>query len=94
MNLKALLGILAVAQSTAGYLWLGTDDGVVVREGNTLVPFDGPPAGPNVRRIVEDDDGTIWFCCDNWQRPDVAIGLSSYRNGWWRTWRADALPSA
>jgi PAS domain S-box-containing protein len=47
-----------------------------------------------VRRIVEDADGTLWFCSDTWLNPDTPSGLASYRQGIWRVYRQyDGLPS-
>ncbi len=82
--------------SRSGAVWVGTDRGVAVIEGDIVHPFGSLDrlAGPSVRRIVEDPDGTLWFCCDRWPRRTVTAGLSRLRRGEWTTFTTDdGLPS-
>ena len=53
-----------------GDLWVGTDRGAGVFDGESFDSRDSEDhlAGPSVRRIVEDPDGTLWFACDMNQR--------------------------
>src|SRR3569833_1304015 len=60
--------IFAVAKSRDGYLWLGTEHGLVRFDGSdfTSVPVplpDGRHAGA-VRGLVEDADGQLWVRLD------------------------------
>ena len=90
--------VRSVLVSRAGDLWVGTDAGAGVFDPGRGV-FD--PRGTrealpngNVRRIVEDAEGALWFCCDQW--PDTSIGpggLAVLREGRWRVFtQADGLP--
>jgi ligand-binding sensor domain-containing protein/two-component sensor histidine kinase len=88
--------VRCVRVTRGGDLWVGTDRGAGVFDGKTFDPRDSQDnlAGPSVRRIVEDPDGTLWFACDRWPPGDVRAGLTRYRNGVWKSWRAeDGLPS-
>ncbi len=90
--------VRSVHVSRAGELWVGTDSGAGVFSPSRLA-FD--PRGTrealpngNVRQIVEDPEGGIWFCCDQW--PDTSIGpggLAVLKDGRWRVFtQADGLP--
>jgi len=88
--------VRAVRVTRDGKLWVGTDRGAGIFNGKSFDPAgtEGHLAGPSVRRIVEDPDGTLWFCCDQWPPSDVPAGLTRYRDGKWKSWRAaDGLPS-
>lgn len=79
-----------------GRLWVGTDHGAGIYDGRVFQTLGSETglAGPNVRRIVGDTDGTVWFCSDSWPAADRSGGLTSYRDGAWRAYRAsDGLPS-
>ncbi|UCE60564.1 MAG: PAS domain S-box protein [Phycisphaerales bacterium] len=79
-----------------GRVWIGTDAGIaVLNEPRRITPLpDAGLAGPNVRRIVEDRDGTLWFCSDTWLNPNVSSGVASLRQGVWTTYtKDDGLPS-
>ncbi len=70
--------IFAISQSDDGYLWIGTEQGLVRFDGSTFTlvdrPIPGlPPLGP-VRGLVEDKQGTLWIRCDSPR-------LLRYRNG-------------
>ena len=90
--------VRAVLVSRSGELWVGTDAGAGVFNA-ARGAFD--PRGTrevlpngNVRRIVEDAEGALWFCCDQW--PDTSIspgGLAVLQDERWRVFtQADGLP--
>jgi signal transduction histidine kinase/ligand-binding sensor domain-containing protein len=71
-----------VAQTPDGYLWLGTEFGLVRFDGVKAVPWDPPPDqskkaqtlhSTNVRGLFAAPDGTLWISTDN--------GLASWKNG-------------
>jgi len=77
-------------------LWVGTDKGAgIFREGRfELIGTEKNMAGPSVRRLVEDPDGTIWFCSDAWPDATVRSGLTSYKDGQWKIYTKDhGLPA-
>jgi signal transduction histidine kinase/ligand-binding sensor domain-containing protein len=80
---KGFIGgtVYAICQSGDGYLWIGTDRGLVRFDGEkfTLIqrPLpDQPVIGP-VRGLVEDSDGNLWI---HSQGPQMLI----YRDGQFR----------
>lgn len=90
--------IRAVCFTKAGDLWVGSDAGAGV-----FHPLEGKYeprgsaqglAGPYVRRIVEDPDGSLWFACDQW--PDTSVrrgGLARWQSGRWESYhREQGLP--
>jgi hypothetical protein len=89
--------IRSVFVARDGRLWIGSDKGTGIYDGisyQTLGSESGL-AGPNVRRIVEDPDGTLWFCSDAWPNASVSGGVTSYRNGAWHAYGIeDGLPSS
>jgi ligand-binding sensor domain-containing protein len=50
---------VAIAQTTDGYIWIGTDAGLCRWAGDRLITFTGGQG--RVNAIVEDRDGRIWF---------------------------------
>ena len=69
--------IRSIAQTADGYLWLGTEFGLVRFDGVSFVP-SGPGAGPPVggvytRSVLATRDGTLWVGTIN--------GLTSWRDG-------------
>ena len=69
--------IFAIAQTPDGYLWLGTDFGLLRFDGVKAVPWQPPtgehlPGGP-VRRLFVARDGTLWV--------GTTTGLASWKNG-------------
>jgi signal transduction histidine kinase/ligand-binding sensor domain-containing protein len=55
----------AIAQTRDGYLWLGTESGLVRFDGVHFVPWN-PPAGsvlpsPDISRLLVARDGTLWI---------------------------------
>jgi two-component system sensor histidine kinase/response regulator len=78
-----------------GAIWVGTSKGAAVLEGNRFMvrAEERMLAGPSVRKMAEDPDGTLWFCSDRWPDPSVPGGLTSYRNGVWTQYTIrDGLP--
>ena len=70
--------VFAISQSRDGYLWIGTERGLVRFDGFdfTLIqhPLSGsPPTGP-VRALAADADGNLWICLDG---PHLLL----YRDG-------------
>lgn len=78
--------VRSVLVARDGRVWVGTDSGVAVSNGEAFEALDPSAlAGPSVRRIVEDPDGTIWFCSDTWPVGKPSGGLTTYRDGMWST---------
>ncbi len=78
-------GVHAITQDRDGYLWLGTEKGLVRFDGREfrLVPGTESAAGaPDVRGVVADPDGGIWL------RPDRPA-LLRHRDG-----RVESVPFA
>jgi ligand-binding sensor domain-containing protein/signal transduction histidine kinase len=65
----------AVLQTRDGYLWLGTDGGLVRFDGIDFVTFDAENspqfASDTVYDLMQDESGTLWI--------STAVGLLSYR---------------
>jgi ligand-binding sensor domain-containing protein len=86
----------SVCVTRGGRIWVGTDHGVAVYNGQRFEGVDTGRQldGRSVRRIVEDPDGTLWFCCDPWPDLNTPCGLTSFHQGQWRTYRVqDGLPA-
>jgi len=86
------INVWSVLVTRRGDLWVGTDKGAGVFNGRT---FDGRGseghlAGPSVRRMAEDPDGTIWFCSHLWPNGVSRAGLTSLREGTWTVYRKDS----
>jgi signal transduction histidine kinase/ligand-binding sensor domain-containing protein len=66
-----------VAQAPDGYLWLGTEFGLVRFDGVKTVPWEPPGDQPlpsnNIRKLFVDREGTLWISTSN--------GLASWKNG-------------
>src|SRR5580658_8614940 len=70
-------GIYAIAQTPDGYLWLGTEFGLMRFDGVRAVPWQ-PPAGEhlpsnNIRDLLVARDGTLWIA--------TLEGLASWKAG-------------
>ena len=58
-------GVLAILQTRAGYLWLGTNEGLVRYDGTRFETFDekSEPGlrSRRIRALCEDAEGTLWI---------------------------------
>lgn len=58
-------GIKAIAQTNDGYLWLGTQQGIVRFDGRDFTPFPVPEdaifVSQNISQLVAARDGGLWF---------------------------------
>jgi ligand-binding sensor domain-containing protein/signal transduction histidine kinase len=81
--------VRALAQTSDGYIWVGTDDGVARFDGARFVPFglpEGLPNGP-VRTLFGDSHGSLWI-------GSVGDGLMCWQAGHLSTFTmANGLPS-
>src|SRR5215813_11658055 len=57
--------ILTIAQTPDGYLWLGTEFGLLRFDGIRATPWQPPPgqalASQVIRRLLTSRDGTLWI---------------------------------
>ena len=81
--------VLALAQTRDGYLWIGSDDGVVRFDGVRFVSFglrEGLRSGP-VQTLFEDSQGTLWIGAED-------SGLTRWQDGQFTTFTTrDGLPA-
>lgn len=73
--------IRAIAQTTDGYLWLGTDEGLARFDGYEFVVFDksnGELPGNSITALASAGDGALWIGTSN--------GLVEYRDRKFRTY--------
>jgi len=84
--------IRALLWTKSGELWVGSDSGAGVfdytQNRYETRGSETGLAGPYIREIVEEPDGTVVFACDQW--PDTSVGrggLSFLRQGTWETYR-------
>ncbi len=87
--------VRSVLVTQQGELWVGSDAGAGVYDYSTgrydRRGSDQGLVGPGVRAMIEDPDGSIWFCCDQW--PDTSVvkgGLSHYSSGAWTPYRVES----
>ncbi len=67
----------SIAQSSAGYIWIGTDRGVVRWDGRnfkTYTTIDGLPDN-EVLHVFDDDYGRIWINCFNTAPAYIRDGI-------------------
>ena len=70
-------GVRCISQTSDGYLWLGTEFGLVRFDGARFVPWT-PPVGQhlpstNIRSLAAGRDGTLWIV--------TVEGLASLKDG-------------
>ena len=73
--------IRAIAQTTDGYLWLGTDEGLARFDGYEFVVFNkdnGDLPGNSITALAAARDGSLWIGTSN--------GLTCYRDKRFRTY--------
>lgn len=69
--------VLAIAQTADGYLWLGTEEGLVRFDGASFTVFDKHTSGLNnniIQALLVDHDQNLWI-------GTTASGLSCFKNG-------------
>src|ERR1700726_3547676 len=67
--------VRAIAQTTDGYLWLGTDEGIARFDGYEFVSFNrerGAPASSAISALAAGRDGSLWIGSRN--------GLTHYKD--------------
>lgn len=79
--------VRCVCVTRDGSLWVGTDRGAGIFTGAAFETRGSEKglAGSSVRRIIEDPNGTLWFCCDQWLDASIPGGLTRFSNGEWHT---------
>ncbi len=85
-----------IAFTRSGETWIGTDQGPGIFENGqfNLTRIARNLAGPNIRRIIEDRNGALWFCSDLWPWTNVPGGLTKFADGKFEIYRQeDGLPS-
>src|SRR5690242_17217645 len=81
-------GVQAIAQTSDGYLWLGTDEGLARFDGYEFVNFsshgDGLPSN-SITALATGTDGSLWI--------GTRSGLTRYHENKFRTYtQKDGLP--
>jgi signal transduction histidine kinase/ligand-binding sensor domain-containing protein len=80
--------VRTIVQTTDGYLWLGTDEGLARFDGHEFTIFNkykGDLPSNSVAALAAGADGSLWI--------GTAEGLAHYRNGQFRTYTTqDGLP--
>ena len=75
--------VRAIAQTTDGYLWVGTDEGLARFDGYEFVFFNrerGAPASNSISALAAGKDGSLWI--------GSRSGLTRYRDGQFKTYTA------
>ena len=86
--------VRSVLVARDGRVWVGTDEGIAVSDGEVFQVVDASNfVTPSVRRIVEDPDGTLWFCSDRWLDDTRPGGITVYRRGAWTRPSVEELPT-
>jgi ligand-binding sensor domain-containing protein len=80
--------IRAITQTTDGYLWLGTDEGLARFDGYDFVTFtksNGVIPGNSITALTASRDGSLWIATSH--------GITRYRDRQFRTYTTkDGLP--
>jgi len=83
--------VRALATDRSGYLWIGTSEGLVRFDGQSMRPFDGEGAAGivtgNIERVFEASDGALWVG----SRTEGLSRLAGTARTWLQT--GDGLPS-
>lgn len=77
-------------------VFVGTDNGVVYFDNGIFRKLSSPTNIENasIRRIQEDPDGRLWFCCDRWPNSTSVGGLHTLKDGVWTKYtEEDGLPN-
>lgn len=78
--------VTSIAQTPDGYLWIGTDRGIIRFDGINFHTFEAGPATPTfgpVRKLLVDGQGTLWILLQNTK-------LLRYRDGTFNLVRGEA----
>jgi ligand-binding sensor domain-containing protein len=78
--------ITSIAQTPDGYLWIGTDRGIIRFDGINFHMFEAGSATPTfgpVRKLLVDEQGTLWILLQNTK-------LLRYRDGTFNLVRGEA----
>ncbi|HXT52569.1 MAG TPA: two-component regulator propeller domain-containing protein [Thermoanaerobaculia bacterium] len=82
--------VQTILQTRDGYLWIGTQEGLVRYDGQRFTVFDerNTPGlrASSVLSLLEDDDGTLWVVLDG--------ALATLRQGEFQAVHVDDLPGA
>ena len=77
--------VRCVLVTKKGILWVGTDKGAGIFDGHRFnsLGTEKRLVGQSIRRIIEDFDGSLWFCCDPWPDTSISGGVSFFYSGRW-----------
>ena len=77
--------IRSICVTRQDQVWIGTDNGAGQFVEGKFVTHGSEKglAGPSIAKIVEDSDGSLWFCSERWPDRRSSGGLSHYKEGAW-----------
>lgn len=79
--------VTAIAQTSDGYLWIGTDEGLIRFDGSMFRSFSQPASVPlaigAVKKLMTDSEGNLWIVLQSTK-------TLRYRNGKFETGRDEA----
>ena len=77
--------IRSICVTHQNQVWIGTDKGAGLFAGGQFTTNGSETGltGPSIARIVEDQDGSLWFCSERWPDRRYSGGLSHYKDGLW-----------